>query len=1060
MQISTLGRRLVALLIAAAVFGGGDALAQSARVISNFEDPSSWTAAPSEGVLLTLHRDRGVSGNALRMDIDFQGHGGYAIVRREVDLPLPENYEFEFQIRGTVPDNNLEFKLVDPSGDNVWWVNRQMFDFPESWQTMRIRKRQISFAWGPAGGGEMKRVAAIEFAVTAGKGGKGSVWLDSLILRPRPPERPYDQRPVATASTRRSLAGAVLDGSTATEWTPAGGGRQLLALDFQRDREYGGAVIHWGAHHAPDYNVEISSNMRDWTTIAEVRGSRGGRDYLWLPETESRFFRIRTLDSAPANFSIREVSIEPLSFSSSRNEFFRRVSTDFPRGSYPKYFTDVQSYWTVAGAPADEEEILINEEGMTEVGGRGGFSVEPFVHLSGKGLVTWADVSTTQSLADEVLPIPGVTWTHPSFRLDTTALAGGAPGASSARIIYTITNTTDAQLSGAVYAAVRPFQVNPPWQFLGPPGGWSEIRSIEARGDSLVVNGNRVLTAYPSARTGTSSFFAGSVVEFLRSGRLPANRSTADPFRSASGAFEWKVNLAPNETASFSLTVPLHDGAPPPPSVEEVRQTWREIVDRVRIDLPPAAAEIEQTLQSNLAWILVNQDGPAIQPGSRAYDRSWIRDGALTSAALMRLGEFDAVRRFIEWYAPFQFESGKVPCCVDERGADPVPENDSHGELIYVITEYVRHTGDLELGAAMWPHVARAIDYMEQLRAQRMTDEYRTPEREAYFGLLPESISHEGYSAKPMHSYWDQFFALKGYKDAAWLAEALVDRVCADARPVRAGDEIDPVTSCGALERDRLRYRRLENEFREDLLASLRKAMAMHSIDYLPGAVELGDFDATSTTIAIDPINELTNLPRTAVERTFEKYWENFAARRDGTVEWENYTPYELRVIGTFIRLGWIDRAHQALAWFLDHRRPEPWNHWAEVVWNDPKTPKFIGDMPHTWVGSDFIRSLVDFFAYERESDDALVVGAGIPLEWASEGVGVEALRTHYGPLSFSMAAEEGAIRVRVEDGIVMPPGGVVVHPPFAEPMTIRELPASFLLSPSHGAATVSGGSR
>ena len=31
-----------------------------------------------------------------------------------------------------------------------------------------------------------------------------------------------------------------------------------------------------------------------------------------------------------------------------------------------------------------------------------------------------------------------------------------------------------------------------------------------------------------------------------------------------------------------------------------------------------------------------------------------------------------------------------------------------------------------------------------------------------FFGLLPESISHEGYSSKPMHSYWDDFFALQG----------------------------------------------------------------------------------------------------------------------------------------------------------------------------------------------------------------------------------------------------------------------------------------------------------
>ena len=32
----------------------------------------------------------------------------------------------------------------------------------------------------------------------------------------------------------------------------------------------------------------------------------------------------------------------------------------------------------------------------------------------------------------------------------------------------------------------------------------------------------------------------------------------------------------------------------------------------------------------------------------------------------------------------YQFANGKVPCCVDRRGADPVPENDSAGEFLFL----------------------------------------------------------------------------------------------------------------------------------------------------------------------------------------------------------------------------------------------------------------------------------------------------------------------------------------------------------------------------------------
>ena len=31
------------------------------------------------------------------------------------------------------------------------------------------------------------------------------------------------------------------------------------------------------------------------------------------------------------------------------------------------------------------------------------------------------------------------------------------------------------------------------------------------------------------------------------------------------------------------------------------------------------------------------------------------------------------VRDYIRWFAPYQFADGKIPCCVDEHGATPVP---------------------------------------------------------------------------------------------------------------------------------------------------------------------------------------------------------------------------------------------------------------------------------------------------------------------------------------------------------------------------------------------------
>jgi hypothetical protein len=340
-----------------------------------------------------------------------------------------------------------------------------------------------------------------------------------------------------------------------------------------------------------------------------------------------------------------------------------------------------------------------------------------------------------------------------------------------------------------------------------------------------------------------------------------------------------------------------------------------------------------------------------------------------------------------------------------------VPENDSPGEFIFLVAEIYRYTHDRMLIEAMWPHVEAAIQYVERLRQSERNDANRAPARRAFYGLLPASISHEGYSEKPMHSYWDDFWALKGYDDAVAIATAL-DRAEAAARLSAQRDE-----------------------FRRELSASLQVSAAMHGIAYLPGSAELGDFDPTSTTIAFAPHGDTRDLPFALVQSTYERYWREFIDRRDGNKAWDEYTPYELRTVGTFVRLGWRDRAQELLAFFLAGRRPPAWNQWPEVVGRDPRKTRFVGDMPHAWVASDFIRSALDLFAYERNADHALVLAAGVPPAWFDgAGISVGNLRTSYGMLSYSLKKVRGRTLLNVDAGSQLPPGHIVFIWPWKEP--------------------------
>jgi hypothetical protein len=427
-------------------------------------------------------------------------------------------------------------------------------------------------------------------------------------------------------------------------------------------------------------------------------------------------------------------------------------------------------------------------------------------------------------------------------------------------------------------------------------------------------------------------------------------------------------------------------------------------------------------MRAQLADILINRDGPAIQPGSRSYSRSWIRDGSLTSTALLRLGHDQDVKDFIDWFAGYQYENGKIPCCVDEHGATPVPENDSHGEFIYLVAEYYRHTGDKAELEKMWPHVAKTVAYMDSLRHLRMTEAYTVGANKPFYGLLPESISHEGYSAKPVHSYWDDFFALRGFKDAAFIAKELGKPEAAD-------------------------YAQIRNSFRSNLFESIRQVVISRRISFIPGSVELADFDPTSTTIAVSPGGEAGRLPGPLLNRTFDRYFQGARDRALGIKPWDSYTPYELRNVGVNVQLGQRARAHELLDFFFKSQRPEAWHQWAEVVYRDPKTPKFIGDMPHTWVGSDYIRSFLDMLAYERESDSSLVIGAGVRDEWVKEdpGVRVSNLSTEYGPLNYDMRAIGKVVTINLRAGIRMPPGGIVIYSPLEQPIlsaTVDGVPA------------------
>ena len=276
------------------------------------------------------------------------------------------------------------------------------------------------------------------------------------------------------------------------------------------------------------------------------------------------------------------------------------------------------------------------------------------------------------------------------------------------------------------------------------------------------------------------------------------------------------------------------------------------------------------------------------------------------------MGRADVARDFANWYRGHLFDNGKVPCCVDFRGADPVPENDSQGEYIFLVNQLYRFTGDRAALERDWPSVLGATRYMDKLRRSERTAANRVPGKRMLYGLMPPSISHEGYSAKPQYSLWDDFWALRGYRRR---------------RRYRAACSASP-------KRPRSPRRATSSRPTSTPRSSPRATIGRSTISPARPASAISTRPRPPSRST--PATSRRGSTQRMLDATFERYWTRVPRRAPRVASaWKDYTPYETRTIGSFVRLGWRDRIDGLIDFFMADRRPAGWNQWAEVVGRD-----------------------------------------------------------------------------------------------------------------------------
>jgi len=944
-------------------------------------DAAAWSPVAAGEASLTLSPASIGGRPALRLDFDFKEGKGFVVARCPVQHEMSEDYTIAFALRGIGKKNDLELKLVDASGRNVWRHVEANLQPPARWKRLRVDGRAFEFAWGPASGDVPRQLGAIELAIVAGEGGAGTLWLGDLVIE--------DHTPAARPRARASSALPGFDANQAlggSVWRPSPtDSHPWITIDFVESRTLGGLVIDWRGGAPPSgFRVRASSRGRRWRTVYATPRAGGARSYVYLPNLKTRFLRLEF------NAPLSGATLEPQSFEFSRSieAFCYGVARREPRGWYPRWLHREQTLWTPIGTANGTHCALMNEEGAVEIA-PASFMIEPMVTIDDR-LFTWADVERRQALRDDVLPVPSAVWEMPTWRL---RIEGEATCTGHVRLRYRIENLADRPSFVRLLVLVRPFQVTPPWQCIGSIGGVSLVHDVAWMAGTLRVNDTAVIVpaSAPSAFAATT-FDEGFVA--LRVADVhgePTNEPVHDALGLGSAALAFDLALDGHATVERIVECLPADSSL---ATGQPAFDWTKELPAAQWSGPSGwASEAIGAALTATAHILVTRSGPALQPGPRRYARSWLRDGTIMSAALLRMGHVKEVAEFIRWYAPYQRADGFVPCCVDRNGPDWLVEHDSHGQLIVVIADCHRFMADRRFLEECWPFVVKAIGCIERLFDQS--------------GLLPVSVSHEGYLSQPVHSYWDDFWALRGLRDAVDLAQTIGERDAAE------------------------RWSGVAKRFAVALFESIEHTRAAHELDFIPGSVEWADFDPTATAIAIAFLDVAEGLDRNAVEQTFDRYLADWRRKRSGALAWDKYSPYEIRIIGALLRLGRREAALELLRFFLSDQRPPAWNQWPEIAWRDRRAPAHVGDLPHTWVAAEYVLAVRSLFAYERMTDRRLVVAAGLASEWMSDpGIRVHEMPTLYGALSFSArAVDEHTLRFEIGPGVN---AGIELRPPLS----------------------------
>ncbi|WP_288469583.1 discoidin domain-containing protein [uncultured Stenotrophomonas sp.] len=995
-------RSAIALLLAALA---SSAQAQTLPPRSQWQASSSSQQVPAMAIGHLIDGDpKTVTGGAFSpghwFQIDLGAPTLLAGARLTWDVSNPEGYSLQTSLDGT--QWQTAYTMADSLGDV-----ETLYFAPRQARYLRLASPQRTSDWG---------VSIFEM-------------------------EPLDSTLSARISGIDAAQAAALWQGGGTVPMPAGtNGSHALEITLPQAQSTAGLVVDWADGNRGPARLQVQDAQGRWQDLAHDAQAASHRQ-SWLAANAAqavRAFRLSVDGSAPKVARLRLLG--PKAVMTPMKQY-QIVASGAQRALSPASLQMQQTYWTAVGVHGGRQKSIFDEYGNLEAF-KGAPLVQPIWRSANASTAGAAGQNVQHALRDGWKPMPSATWSpQPGLELRSEVFAIERGGQPVTFLRHRLHNTGSARIEGTLSLVVRPMQMNPPWQ----NGGLSPIRDVAIDGQAVRINGRTLLQSLtPVTASGAAPFGREGATEItatLAAGQLPSTQQARDDQGLASAALNYRVSLAPGASDAIVVAFPLGTAAadskgalPEAPALDlatlprdantafdslatQASADWQARLGQVGLRLPDPS--LVDMLRAQTAYMLINQTGPAMQPGPRNYNRSFIRDGMATSAVLLRMGEARVARDYLAWYSKHGVHAnGLVSPILNDDGSVNTGfgsdiEYDSQGQYVTLVADVARLDGGPETVRAYLPKVKAALRFLQELRERTLVPGYKAdqPAPERFAGILAPSISHEGYPS-PTHSYWDDYWGLKGWHDGAWLAEALGDHE----------------TAAWAREQYKLLY--------DALHASIQATMAWKGIDFIPSSADLGDGDPTGVSIALDPTGAQSALPAEALRTTFARYLEDVRKRRQPDALYA-YTPYEIRNVLSYVHLGQPQVADELLQGLLHDRRPLEWQVLAEVVHSRLRFPRYLGDMPHTWMGAEYGRTL--FGMLMREDDDALSLLPGTPPSWvAGDGLAVERLPTAYGTLQMQARQRDGTLTVTLGKGLRSGTAVKVWWPARTMPKTVR----------------------